>query len=155
MKRILFAAAALAALASCGGHGEAKDAIRKLLNDPESAQFTDLKNGKNKGDVCGMVNAKNRMGGYVGATPFFYEKATETSAIVKAPEDGDFRSLWLGIRAGDYENDMRKLMKQCRAHDQWSDVCTTPHPEPAAAGCAIISGDPKSIYAQLKAAYDR
>ncbi|AVS67875.1 hypothetical protein C8245_21345 [Paracidovorax avenae] len=86
MKRILFAAAAVAVLASCGSHGEAKDAIRKLLNDPESAQFTDLKNGKNKGDVCGMVNAKNRMGGYVGATPFFYEKASETSAIVRAPK---------------------------------------------------------------------
>lgn len=155
MKAVLFATLVVATLAGCGSHGEAKDAVKRLLNDPDSAQFSELKNGKNKGDVCGMVNAKNRMGGYVGATPFFYEKLTETSAIVKAPEDSDFRSLWLGIRAGNFEGDMRQLMTQCRVRAQWDAVCTTAHPEPVPDGCGILHGDPKSMYEKLKSAYDR
>lgn len=155
MKIAFLATATAIMMSGCGGQGEAKDAVKKLLNDPDSAQFSELKNGKDKGDVCGMVNAKNRMGGYVGATPFFYQKLTESAAIVKAPEDSDFRSLWLGIQAGNFESEFHKLTMQCRLHAQWSEVCTTPHPEPKPSGCVILDKDPKSMYEDLGSAYGR
>jgi hypothetical protein len=48
----------------------ARVAVRAMLNDPESAQFTDLRVLEN-GTVCGYVNAKNRFGGYTGKAPFY------------------------------------------------------------------------------------
>jgi hypothetical protein len=52
----------------------AKAAMQRKLTDPMSAQWLDLyKVGTPAGEmVCGMVNSKNRMGGYSGATGFIY-----------------------------------------------------------------------------------
>jgi hypothetical protein len=44
-----------------------RTALVKELVDPESAQFRDVKVAADKAvTVCGLVNAKNRAGGYVG-----------------------------------------------------------------------------------------
>lgn len=59
-------------------HGEAatlkagKDAVKSMLKDPESAQFTSVRMGEFRGEkiVCGNVNAQNSFGGYVGVKPF-------------------------------------------------------------------------------------
>lgn len=155
MKAWMFAGAAALVLVACGSHNEAKESIKKMLNDPESAQFSSLQDGKKKGDVCGFVNAKNRMGGYVGNTPFWYEKSTGMAAIVKAPEDSDFRSLWLGIRLNNYAEDLSKVLMQCRAVDQWGAVCASPLPQAQHQMCSVIQGDPSRIYSALQAAYDR
>jgi hypothetical protein len=50
----------------------AKRAVLAVLKDPSSAQFEDVKGGEVNGDptVCGKVNAKNAMGGYVGFKRF-------------------------------------------------------------------------------------
>jgi hypothetical protein len=49
----------------------AKAAMSRKLTDPESARFTDPFNSNGTTPVmCGMVNSKNRMGGYSGATGF-------------------------------------------------------------------------------------
>ena len=49
---------------------DARAAVIKKLKDPESARFTDVRiNGE---AVCGLVNAKNAMGGYPGAHKFYY-----------------------------------------------------------------------------------
>lgn len=53
----------------------AKRAIGARMFDPYSAQFENITLGATaKGGpvVCGTVNAKNRMGGYVGRRPFWY-----------------------------------------------------------------------------------
>lgn len=42
----------------------AEESVRYLLYDPDSAQF------RNQFRWCGEVNAKNRMGGYVGFTRY-------------------------------------------------------------------------------------
>lgn len=53
-----------------------KTVITRQLIDPVSAQFTDFRARKvlsNNGtgyQVCGYVNSKNRLGGYVGKRPF-------------------------------------------------------------------------------------
>ena len=51
-----------------------KDAMRASLFDPASATFEGLRVVKHDQDriVCGLVNAKNRLGGYVARRPFLY-----------------------------------------------------------------------------------
>lgn len=44
--------------------------VRAHLADPESARFQNLRFFSHSKAVCGQVNAKNRMGGYVGFTSF-------------------------------------------------------------------------------------
>jgi hypothetical protein len=51
--------------------------LRSGLFDPESAQFQDVKHFSTTGATCGLVNAKNRMGGYVGFTRFVVRKDGE------------------------------------------------------------------------------
>lgn len=154
MKTSLLVALVIAMLCGCAEQ-KAKTAVKALLNDPDSAQFTEVQSGKNPGDVCGMVNAKNRMGGYVGATPFLYEKLTETAAIVKAPETSDFRMIWLGIKTDNFADDLTKVLMQCRMLDQWESTCKTAHPQGKHEMCGLIQGDPKAIYSGLKSAFDK
>lgn len=56
-----------------------KDKIKRELVDPESAQFRDLKLTSSNKCLTGEVNAKNRMGGYVGFKKFF---ASEQKVII-------------------------------------------------------------------------
>lgn len=155
MKVWMMAGIAAVALAACGAHHDAKVAVKKLLNDPDSAKFSEMQDGKNPGDACGLVNAKNRMGGYVGSTPFFYQKSTDTVAIVKGPEDSDFRMLWLGIQAGNFSDDLDKVLAKCRVASQWDTVCTNPLPQPVHPYCSVVEGNASGIYGKLRDAYGR
>jgi hypothetical protein len=66
--------------------GDAKAAIIDQLKDPESAKFSDI---LVKGEmVCGQVNAKNSMGGYVGKRYWIYD-ANRKGRDVGRPEPGD------------------------------------------------------------------
>lgn len=80
---------------------EAKDIVRKKLSDPESARFDDL--FKVQGDhgetVCGMVNSKNKMGGYVGATGFIFEKNIQSATIMMS---GDSDPNYTANKAATY-----------------------------------------------------
>jgi hypothetical protein len=53
----------------------AKEAAAHNLFDPYSAHFTELRKVDTDigAVVCGFVNAKNRLGAYVGPKPFVYE----------------------------------------------------------------------------------
>jgi hypothetical protein len=44
--------------------------VKDTLFDGESAQFSDLKYYKSTNFGCGFVNAKNKLGGYVGKKKF-------------------------------------------------------------------------------------
>lgn len=74
MDRKLVGMAALGALLLSGCNlyqqHEAEKKVRDQLRDPESAQFSDVTTAGNGLLVCGMVNAKNGMGGYVGRRKF-------------------------------------------------------------------------------------
>ncbi|MBX3564842.1 MAG: hypothetical protein KF730_09725 [Sphingomonas sp.] len=65
-----FAVMALALLCA-GCEGEAERAVRGQLVDPNSAQFSEVttKNGV----TCGLVNSKNRLGGYTGRKMFIFQ----------------------------------------------------------------------------------
>lgn len=68
---IMLAASGL--LAGCGNKlEEAQEATAQKLIDPSSAQFRDVR--WNDETVCGEVNAKNRMGGYVGFKQFYADE---------------------------------------------------------------------------------
>ncbi len=60
----------------------ARAAISSMLTDPESAQFKDLE--ATGPCMTGFVNARNRMGGYVGFQPFYYRTDTGEAGLSPA-----------------------------------------------------------------------
>lgn len=72
--------------------------VAGALIDPSSAQFRDVNLSASTGGACGWVNAKNRMGGYVGYTQFVRTKAGVVTfrpsgePVVPDREDGTLRS---------------------------------------------------------------
>ena len=153
--RVFFATCIAVQLAGCGAEGPAKNALKSTLNDPDSAKFSALSPGKSEGDVCGFFNAKNRMGGYVGDTPFFYEKSLDMATIVAVPEDRDFRNLWSDIRSNDFSESLSKIVSRCHNLQKWETVCSTPTPGSKHPMCEAVLGDGKTMYGKLKAEYDR
>lgn len=62
----------------------ATDYIANLLNDPESAQFRNVRLVEG-GTVCGEINGKNAYGAYIGFTPFVYTHDLMYGFIGSAP----------------------------------------------------------------------
>jgi hypothetical protein len=64
--------------------------VMSRLKDPLSAQFSSFTHPNPmysqypKNMVCGMVNAKNGYGGYVGFSPFAYDVLTKTTIILSS-----------------------------------------------------------------------
>jgi hypothetical protein len=75
--------------------GSAKAAMTRKLTDPESARFTDLFKvaTPDEGEViCGMVNSKNQMGGYTGATGFiFHKNLNRATLMMSGGTDPEYR----------------------------------------------------------------
>lgn len=72
LRKITLLLLALSLLA-CSKEREVQGLVRQALKDPESARFEGATNIIGEGDamvVCGLVNAKNGFGGYVGAQPY-------------------------------------------------------------------------------------
>lgn len=67
----------------------AKEAVGRSLFDPYSAIYDEVRVHEAGGTklVCGTVNAKNRMGGYVGAKPFLYNARSNLICIVNSHRD--------------------------------------------------------------------
>ena len=70
-------------------------AIRTKLIDPGSAKFSDIKAFRIKDDhifVCGMINSKNKFGGYTGPSPFSFEFVPSPSS--KDGYEGTLPAVW-------------------------------------------------------------
>ena len=67
----------------------AEEAVRYGLDDPASGNFRNERvvGPAGQGIVCGEVNAKNRLGAYVGFRPFAYWPATKRASVLPE-EDG-------------------------------------------------------------------
>lgn len=76
------------AIVGCGEKiiDNAKSAVIRQLKDPQSAQFEQLTKFS-EGVVCGNVNAKNAMGGYVGFKPFIFNGEEEGEVDLKPGPD--------------------------------------------------------------------
>lgn len=68
----------------------AKKAVVGRLNDPDSAKFGKIVYREN-GYVCGYVNAKNQLGGYVGEREFM---AVGVPAKAALHSDPGFEASW-------------------------------------------------------------
>lgn len=105
LKGALFAAIGIAILLVVGcvgilhfGPGSERDALNRLsmqLKDPESAKFENVVLSHVL--VCGQVNSKNSMGGYVGYKRFIADRyGTEFETYFESDERGDhfIAELW-------------------------------------------------------------
>jgi hypothetical protein len=92
MKKFVFGALVLLALFAGALYGyprwvllpELRAHVAAELSDPDSAQFRNERyfgDWTRSGDYCGEVNAKNRMGGYVGYQHFQLIGGTEGKPI--------------------------------------------------------------------------
>ena len=65
---------------------EAKEAVRDLLKDPDSAKFYDVKKVVNTHNkeiyVCGEMNARALAGGYAGKEKFVYELKSKKATVI-------------------------------------------------------------------------
>jgi len=61
---------------------DVKAAVANQMFDPQSATFQGVFTLVDGMMYCGMVNGKNRMGGYVGYQQFFAQKASSGEWIV-------------------------------------------------------------------------
>lgn len=77
-----------------------ESAIRERLKDPESARFPKVV--IEGGQVCGLVNAKNSLGGYTGNIPF---------AGWYSESEGQGR--FAVMRIGESEEDARWVYDHC------------------------------------------
>lgn len=153
MKPLLLMVLTALSLGACTNDNAAKDAVKAVLNDPDSAKFGTLQAGNQPGDVCGFVNAKNRMGGYVGETPFVYVKSNESAFLVNPVAERDFRMLWSSIQGGSFSEDLDKVTGQCKAIQQWNSACKTSMTEHHM--CDALQGNAKDLYKTLQTAFDK
>jgi len=107
LKRIgIIVLAAVAIVAAIVGFGAwwgpyltAHYAVRQVLVDPQSAMFSHERRAS-FGGVCGFVNARNRMGGYVGFRPY----TTFGGRALISPVDIDFFPYISTSRSSDIDN---------------------------------------------------
>jgi hypothetical protein len=119
MRRVLLMTAMLTGCSIIPGtsaHMEdrARSVLSETLFDGDTARFKDLRIVEVKGEkpekiICGQVNAKNRMGGYIGFRNFIVSTVTDFGVIdpqtdIIAPhgeaeikefaEQGGFNGIW-------------------------------------------------------------
>ncbi|MDP4061314.1 hypothetical protein RBLE17_10560 [Rhodobacteraceae bacterium LE17] len=72
---------------------KAKAIVAERMRDPEATRFKDgyVAYITNTGDeiVCGTVNAKNAMGGYVGYKTFYIRMSGDTVKALQIPSEND------------------------------------------------------------------
>jgi len=130
---------------------KAKEAVGKLLNDPYSAQYTEIGKGASSDYVCGYVNAKNKMGAYTGRTPFYYSKAMNMAFIASSPSDAEFRQLWRDLKNKNSDDQYLPMGLRCHAAAEYSKVCNKPEVWRHSM-CAKIE-DGEALYLAMHAAY--
>lgn len=97
----------------------AEEAVRRLLRDPESAQFRDVERCAKPNAVRGEVNARNGFGGYTGFTPFFY---VDGRAAVLSSDHGIGRytsfdaDLWDELQRLCYSDEVMKAVDRDQAN---------------------------------------
>lgn len=84
-----------------------KNRVATTLNDPQSAQFRNIKLSADEKFLCGEINAKNQLGGYVGFRPFAVsddfdyiadENLLGLTMLLKEPAKATEDSLMTNIR---------------------------------------------------------
>lgn len=130
---------------------KAKSAVALSLIDSESARFESIAKGKLEGDYCGMVNGKNRMGGYAGAAYFTYEaKYNKVTMLNSMTTDRDFELLY---KSRDSER-IGDITDGCIFPAHYLDICGVKIMEDKSKFCNFFksngSADISELYKQMR-----
>lgn len=102
-----------------------KEAMAGYLFDPGSAQYRELRAGRN-GAICGKLNGKNRLGAYVGFKDFVVSRDKQTVYVsgsndgINTEMDGSFAEAYLNACASAAERSQ---------HEQANAELHPPEPE--------------------------
>jgi hypothetical protein len=129
----LAAVGAIVCLSGCDripgtSQSKAATSIRSGMFDPGAAKITF--SNETHHAVCGTVNGKNRMGAYVGATPFLYDKATGATLVYGGqPDSNEVRRL-AGTDSSDPEWNklFLDIAAKCAFPNEWAMNCKTAMP---------------------------
>lgn len=103
----------------------ARSALAAGLFDPDSARIRVVY--RTPKAVCGSVDAKNRMGAYVGDAAFIVDRATGSVGIFsEAPSLSDFRYWRDNVREASADESWRKMESGCRFPKEWARDCDQP-----------------------------
>lgn len=111
---------------------KARAIVRNELLDPEAAQFRDDEVSTSGKSVCGQVNTKNRMGGYVGFIKYVAMPDVGKALIADDPDFGEYyRDInnELSLKAAG-----EKIVLTCTLANLWQTVCPEPMRQLAAEG---------------------
>jgi hypothetical protein len=84
-----------------------RDVVTEGFNDPDSARFRWLPLRSGAVAYCGMVNAKNRLGGYTGYSPFIVGLVTKgkvVSDVILMGVDADMAEGYYEVCAKNGQN---------------------------------------------------
>ena len=105
---------------------EAKEAVRDLLKDPDSAKFYDVKKVVNTHNkeiyVCGEMNARALAGGYAGKEKFVYELKSKKATVIpdKRPDSIIVEYYYSTLyRVGCLNADPAELIKVVKTTDTY------------------------------------
>jgi hypothetical protein len=65
----------------------AQQQVAQTMRDPEATRFRDVRRNTETGAVCGILNAKNAYGAYVGESPFIYYTSQRNGPQVLSGSD--------------------------------------------------------------------
>lgn len=103
--RAVYSLVALLFVSACGGMGlqgneadpkqaefeqKVQAAVRGILRDPASAQFSNVNAFPDSYAACGKVNSKNGFGGYAGEESFAY-------SLGRAATESSDTALWMSL----------------------------------------------------------
>lgn len=96
---------------AAGHQARATQLVKQYLTDPESAIFEHVRYVVSTGVICGSVNAKNRMGGYVGMTVFIV--GVEGDVTFEATGASKYAPMEERIKAMEEYINFHEKMKSC------------------------------------------
>lgn len=103
--------------------GTMKHEVASHLIDPTSAKIEVTH--KTSDLTCGLVNGKNRMGAYAGATPFIWTKSIGLSEIYDEPDMSDYRSMRYGGSDTEHQEAAMKITTGCAFVEKWEQQCAS------------------------------
>lgn len=120
-----------------------KGKVKEALKDPESAQFRNLQYLADSNSLCGEVNAKNSMGGYVGfksfavsagGNPVILQKLTFNSVIWDKDTATKAASLYMQLGDSTSANGTIQDIVARDSFSYWDDCVTNPELKKSKAG---------------------
>ena len=108
-----------------GDNSQIEKAVKAALTDPDSAKISKVIKGVENDISCGLVNAKNNFGAYVGDTPFIYNNDTYQVEFISLEKvtDYDFQKYAESVNTETFQQEYEALKGKCLSVDNYSKKC--------------------------------